>query len=211
MKKYSKLKIGLHIFSILYLCLVVFDFVVIYSNEKERPERDRLYGSIELIDYSFKLDQLISIEEIVDQMIDNNTPEWQIFNYIEYSCKAIDPEVHFLKSNKYIKGKFKDTTIIEYDATKSFIHLTKKYIPSDKLFTFFPNLLDLHIIYKKMDYNEYVIELQGKYENIDFTSIENKYDRYSTWILPRFVFFGFLLWFIPVSIGYSIIFLICRQ
>ena len=73
---------------------MVFDFVVVYSNEKERPERDRLYGSIELIDYSFKLDQLIYIEEIVDQMIDNNTPEWQIFNRgypLRYPINCQDP------------------------------------------------------------------------------------------------------------------------
>lgn len=209
--KLKKLKTTWFIFSIAYLCLVIFDFIVIYPNERERPERDRLFATIELIEYSFKLQRLKSIEQTVNQMIENDSPGWRVFAYFAESCKAIEPSVKILKSDKAIQAKFIDQTLLEYDAETSFINLTDKNIPSKNFFTGFPNLIDLHIIYKKIDYDAKVLELHDNFKDLDFSSIEDKYIKSLVWILPRFVFFGFIIWFFPVSIGLLIIISISRR
>jgi len=211
MKRQKKIKIGWFIVSIIYLGLIVFDFKVIYPNEKNRPARDRLYGTVELIENSYKFRQIKSIEETVEHMIVNNSPQWQIFNYFEKSCRAIDHSVQISKSNKHMTAKFKGKATIEYDATTSFIGLTEEDKLSKHLFTFFPDLMSLHVIYKKVDYNEQALELQDKHGNIDYTPVEEKYNKYSIWVLPRFIFFGFIILFVPVSIGYLVVALICKR
>jgi hypothetical protein len=211
MKIQKKIKIGWFILSLLYFFVIVSDFILIYPNEKNRPARDRLYGTVELIQNSFKFRQLDSIVETVQLMIVNSSPQWKIFYYLEKSCRSIDPGVKILKSKKHMRAKFKGKATIEYDAATSFISLTEGEDLSRHLFTFFPNLKSLHVVYKNIDYNERALELQDKYGSIDFTSLEKKYNKYSILILPRFIFFGFLIWLIPVSLGYLLVSFICNR
>ena len=211
MKRQKKIKLGWFILSIIYLGLIVFDFIVIYPNEKNRPARDRLYGTVELIENSFKFRQLDAIEETVNQMIANNSPQWQIFDYLEKSCRSIDPGVQISKSKRHMKAQFNRKAIVEYDATTAFINIAEEDKLSKHLFTFFPNLKRLHVIYKNIDYNERALELQDKYGNLDFTSVEDKFNKYSIWILSRYIVFGFIIWIVPVSIGYLVVAFICRR
>jgi len=105
-----------------------------------------------------------------------------------------------------VENVFSDGWTYYYDWERTIVSLDKieemKNIPSNDQFNVFPSLKALHTNYKKIDYDGKADELQTGYDDLDFSIIEGKYENRVKWLVPRFILFYFLIWSIPVFLGY---------
>lgn len=188
--------------SILYFVIVVIDCILVFPSERNRPKRDRLGAMNDLVEYSYFLEQVAFVKVAIEDMIDRRARKSDIYQFFEDSCRKISPGIRFRKSNPMIKAIFCDGTALKYVDRDSTVYLKKKNIPDNNQFSFFPSLKGLHIIYKEIDYDGKADELQRWYNHLDFSLIERKYQSSMKWLVPRFILFYFLIWFIPVFLGY---------
>jgi hypothetical protein len=101
-----------------------------------------------------------------------------------------------------IKASFQDGTIFKYNDRDATVVLIKKKIPNDDQFTFFPTLRGLHSRYENIDLDIYINELQTMYDFLDYSVIKEEYQNSVKWLNVRFVLYGFLIFIIPVLLGY---------
>jgi predicted Zn finger-like uncharacterized protein len=189
--------------SILYFIIVVIDCILVLPSERNRPLRDRLGATIDLVEYSYFLQQVTFVQVAIEDMIDRRSRKSHIYYFFEDSCRKISPGIRFRKSNPMIKAIFPDGTVLKYVDRDSTVYLKKKNIPNNHQFSFFPSLKALHTNYKEIDYEGEADKLQTGYGYyLDFSKIEEKYQSSMKWLVPRFILFYFLIWFIPVFLAY---------
>jgi len=189
-------------FSIIYLICVIFYSMVIFPNERDRPKRDRLIATIDLIAFSDFEPQVEAIKDELEDMIDRRVRKSEIYEFFEISTQALEWGVSIKKSNAMIKAKFRNGTILKFVDRNSSVYLIRSEIPHIGLFKFFPSFIGLHTVYKDIDFDEVATELQEENNFLDFSMIEQKYIESMKWFVPRFILFAFLLWIIPVSSGF---------
>ncbi len=188
--------------SILYFIIVLIDCMIVYPNEYNRPKRDKYNATIDLILYSDFLEEIEYTKRVLEDMVDRRVRKSHIYDFFEDRCYGTGKFVSIKKSNRRIKAKFMDGTILVYNDINSTVLLRKKQIPNDNQFNFFPSIRQLHTKYKDIDLDEMIWELETKFDYLDFSSIEKKYQKRMQWLELRFVLFGFLFFIIPVCIGY---------
>jgi hypothetical protein len=188
--------------SIIYLICVLLYSTVIYPNERDRPKRDRLTATMRLIEYSdFEL-QVEALKKAIEDMIDRRERKSVIYDIFEGGAKAIDWGVSVRKSTAMIRATFSNGTILKFVDRNSSVVLIKSEMPSKGLFTVFPSYMELHAVYKNIDFEEKATELQEVYDDLDYEPIEYKFVQSMKWVIPRFILLVFLLWAIPVTLGF---------
>ena len=188
--------------SIIYLICVILYSTVIYPNERDRPKRDRLTATMRLIEYSdFEL-QAEALKVEIENMIDSRARKSVIYGIFEDIARGIDRGVVVRKSTAMIKARFSNGTILKFVDRNSSVVLIKSEITSKGLFTVFPSYTELHTVYKNIDFEEKADELQEVYDDLDFEPIEYKFVQSMKWVIPCFILLVFLLWAIPVTLGF---------
>lgn len=190
------------VFSILYLLFVFIDCVIVYPNEWNRPKRDKFNATIDLIEYADLQEELEYIKSVLEDMRDRRMRKSQIFDFFYDSCSRSGKVASIKKRNDVIKAKFVDGTTLKYDDRNSTVTLKTKKIPNENQFRLFPSIIELHTIHENIDLDEKTAELQTLYDFLDYSLIERKYQDRMEWLKLRFILFGFLLYIIPMSIGY---------
>jgi len=135
-------------------------------------------------------------------MIDRRERKSVIYDIFEGSSKAIDWGVSVRKSTAMIRATFSNGTILKFVDRNSSVSLIRSEIPHSGLFTVFPSFMELHAVYKNIDFDEKATELQEGYDDLDYEPIEYKFVQSMKWVIPRFILLVFLLWVIPVSLGF---------
>ncbi len=189
-------------FSVIYLICVIIYSIIIFPNEQDRPKRDRLIATIDLIEFSDFDYEVEKIKAIIEDMIDRRVRKSEIYAFFEMSCKDLDFRAYIKKTNSMIKATFNNGSMLKFIDRNSSIKLIKREIPHSGLFTFFPSFRELHTIHKDIDYFEKATELQETYNFLDFSKIEKKYRESVKWLIPRFLLFAFLIWLIPVFLSF---------
>lgn len=188
--------------SILYFIVVIVDCIIVYPNERNRPKREKFYATIDLIEYYDFLKKLAPIKLALEDMSDRRERKSRIYEFLQRGCQSTGKFYILKKSNTMVKAHFQDGTVFTYDDRDSTVSLIKKKIPDNNHFKFFPTLNGLHTIYKNIDLDEEIDGLQTLYDFLDYSIIEEEYQNSVKWLNARFVLFGFLLFIIPVLIGY---------
>jgi hypothetical protein len=188
--------------SILYFILMVIDGIIVYPNEFSRPKRDKFNATIDLIDYSEFLAEMESIKRQLEDMIDRRMRKSLINDFFQVGCQSTGKFHAIKKSNSMILARFRDGTLLKCDHRNSTVVLIKKKIPNDAQFAFFPTLKGLHTRYENVDPDIYIRELQTLYDYLDYSVIEEEYQNSLKWLNVGFALFGFLLFIIPVLLGY---------
>ena len=148
------------IFSIVYLIGVLLYSTVIYQNERNRPYRDRLTATIQLIEFSdFEL-EIEAIKKELEDMIDRRERKSAIYDHLESYATILDHTVAIRKSKAMIKATFRNGTILKFVDRSSSVYLIKPEIPHRDLFTILPSFTELHTVYKNIDFEERATELQ---------------------------------------------------
>jgi len=172
--------------------------------------RDRLTATIQLIEFSdFEL-QIEAIKQELEDMIDRRERKSAIYDHLESYATLLDHNVAIRKSKAMIKTTFRNGTILKFVDRNSSVYLIKPDIPHGDLFTVLPSFMELHTIYKNIDFEESATELQEMYDDIDYGPIEYKFTQSVNWFIPRFISLVFLIWGIPVCLAFLAVCMMIR-
>lgn len=190
--------------SLIYLILVIFDTILVYDNELTRPNRERLYSTVDLIEFNIINTELYDLKRKVEDLFDRRTRLSSIIEYIKDQCYGITNGVRIIESSKSVKCIFLDNTIFSFSSSSGIATIRKRKLIYESLFSYFPNLYKLHMKYIDIDYDSEVNKLHQIYNSYDYSKIEEKYLNLSKNSSFRISLFMFLLWSMPLFIIFLI-------
>jgi hypothetical protein len=179
--------------------------IAVYENECKRPGREKLYSTIDMIEKYEQLNLLNLLKERTLDMIDRRERISLTIDAFEEGCAIIENGITVMRSEKRIKCIFFDGTSIQYDSVDDSVIIEKPDFRYEKLFSFLPNLFELHMVYKNIDYDLKAYEIQKQFPDIDFSPIEEKYNSMLGLAIVRITSIGIIIWLIPTLIVFLII------
>ena len=190
--------------SILFLFLIFFDGYFVYNNEFTRPKRERYYSTLDLIETSVIQNYFEELNYLIYSLHDQHKRSSIIFKLVEDGCNELNNEVYFNKTNNSIRCIFPDNSSFSYSAITRNVKFNFNKPKHETLFSFFPNLINLHMIYKDIDYDSGVYELHSMYPNLNYSIIEKKFNKLSESNYYRLFISAFIIWFIPTLLYFLI-------
>ena len=210
-KKINQILMSWVYVSVFYVLIVtIFSIVVFQTNDRYRPKRDRLYATIDFVEYSRFKEEVEWIKDTVDDMIDARDRKSKIYDHIEHHCKRLEWDVKIWKANAKIQATFRNGLVLKYVNMNSAVYIKEPNIPGKQYFTIFPKFSELQFNDRGNDYDGMVSELHWENDDLDFAIIEYKFRQSMKWHVTGFIIFSFLLWAIPVSLSFLAVCFISR-
>lgn len=190
--------------SILLLFIILLDGLFVYNNEFTRPKRERYYSTLDLIETSVIQNIFEQLNYLIDSLHDQHKKSSIILELVEDGCNEINNQVYFNKTSNSIRCIFPDNSSFSYSAITRNVKFNFNKPKHETLFSFFPNLINLHMVYKDIDYDSEIYELHSMYPYLNYSVIDKKFNKLSESNYYRLFISAFIIWFIPTLLYFLI-------